>query len=108
MQCSWCYVLSLIHHFHSRSRHLTGLSLVILLPIPPSTFHHANDYSIRAHSALAFAQHGAKGFILHYLGDKTTEEEVQSLKKEIESSEGKRCVTVPGDISDPATSAKVS
>ncbi|KAL1761012.1 hypothetical protein FB107DRAFT_286615 [Schizophyllum commune] len=57
--------------------------------------------------ALAFAQHGAKGFILHYLGDKATEEEVQSLKKEIESSEGKRCVTVPGDISDPATSAKV-
>ncbi|TRM65974.1 hypothetical protein BD626DRAFT_486388 [Schizophyllum amplum] len=57
--------------------------------------------------ALAFAQHGATGFILHYLGDQTTENEVQSLKAEIEETPGRRCVTVPGDISDPSTSTKI-
>lgn len=57
-------------------------------------------------SAQEFAKHGASGFVLHYLGDTTTESEVLSLKQEIET-DNVRVVIIPGDIADSATSAKV-
>jgi L-rhamnose 1-dehydrogenase len=57
-------------------------------------------------SAIEFAKHGAYGLILHYYGDAETEAEIRSLQGQLES-ETLKVVTVPGDIGDPATSAKV-
>jgi L-rhamnose 1-dehydrogenase len=54
------------------------------------------------------AKQGAKGLVLHYLGDAVTEAEARSLKEDIETSYAPtQAVAVPGDISDPATSSKV-
>jgi L-rhamnose 1-dehydrogenase len=59
--------------------------------------------------AVECAKHGAAGLVLHYLGDQVTEQEVLSLKEEIEAKyPPSKAVVVPGDIGDPATSAKVS
>lgn len=44
--------------------------------------------------------------ILHYYGDTETEAEIRSLQSQLENDTVK-VVTVPGDIGDPATSAKV-
>ncbi|KAF7320385.1 hypothetical protein MKEN_00823300 [Mycena kentingensis (nom. inval.)] len=58
--------------------------------------------------SLEFAKHGAAGLILHYFGDPATETEIISLKQEIEAFPHKPVVlTVPGDIADPDTSAKI-
>ena len=58
--------------------------------------------------ALETAKYGATGLILHYFGDKETESEMQSLKQEVEKINPKaKVVSVPGDISDSATSSKV-
>jgi L-rhamnose 1-dehydrogenase len=58
--------------------------------------------------AVASAQHGATGLLLHYYGDAATEAEVQQLKQEIELTyPHARAVTVPGDIGDAQTSTKV-
>jgi len=51
--------------------------------------------------AVECAKHGAKGLILHYYGDQVTKDEVISLKDSLGQVE---TITVPGDISDPATS----
>ncbi|KAF5356088.1 hypothetical protein D9756_003734 [Leucocoprinus leucothites] len=56
--------------------------------------------------AVEFAKHGACGLILHYYGDAETEAEIRSLQSQLESNTLK-VVTVPGDIGDPATSAKI-
>ncbi|THV07746.1 NAD(P)-binding protein [Dendrothele bispora CBS 962.96] len=56
--------------------------------------------------AQEFAKYGATGLVLHYLGDPRSEEDVQSLKKELET-DGRKVATVPGDISDPSTSQKI-
>lgn len=57
--------------------------------------------------ALKSAQHGAKGLILHYYGDKETESEIQSLKDEVAKANPEtKIVPVPGDIADAATSKK--
>lgn len=54
------------------------------------------------------AKQGAVGLILHYLGDKATTEEIEALKTEVESIFAHAKVkTIPGDIADPRTSAKV-
>ncbi|EIN13793.1 NAD(P)-binding protein [Punctularia strigosozonata HHB-11173 SS5] len=59
--------------------------------------------------AVKSAQYGAKGLVLHYLGDKETEEEIQSLTTEISrSSPGATVVAVPGDIADPSTARNVA
>ncbi|KAF8078659.1 NAD(P)-binding protein [Lyophyllum atratum] len=56
--------------------------------------------------AVDFVKHGASGLILHYLGDSETEQEIQSLRSEVETK-GVQVVTVAGDIADPATSTKI-
>jgi len=56
--------------------------------------------------AIDFVKHGASGLILHYLGDNETEQEIQSLRSEVEG-DGAQVVTVAGDIADPATSTKI-
>ncbi|KAG5635617.1 hypothetical protein H0H81_010600, partial [Sphagnurus paluster] len=56
--------------------------------------------------ALDFVKHGASALILHYLGDGETEQEIETLRKEIEKG-GAKVATVSGDIADPATSAKI-
>ena len=59
--------------------------------------------------AIECAKHSAKGLILHYLGDPATEQEIQNLKRDIETNYAPvQAVVVPGDIGDPATSSKVS
>lgn len=60
--------------------------------------------------AREFARYGASGLLLHYYGDSVTTDEIRSLKEEIETSTGGSCkvVTVPGDIGDPATAAKIT
>lgn len=59
--------------------------------------------------AIECAKQGAKGLILHYLGDVATEQEVQSLKEDIEANYAPaKAVVVAGDIGDPATSSKVN
>lgn len=58
-------------------------------------------------SALEFVNHGAKALILHYFGDSETEEEIQSLKREVVGS-GVEVQVIPGDIADPATATKVA
>lgn len=59
--------------------------------------------------AIESAKHGATGFVLHYLGDRETEDEIQLLQKQIETDyQSTRVVIVPGDIADPETSTKVS
>jgi L-rhamnose 1-dehydrogenase len=49
--------------------------------------------------------------VLHYFGDAETEQEITSLKAEIENSatypQNPKVVVVPGDIADSATSAKI-
>ncbi|KAJ7706218.1 hypothetical protein B0H17DRAFT_1192729 [Mycena rosella] len=61
--------------------------------------------------ALEFAKHGASGLVLHYFGDAETEQEITTLKAEIEDPstfpQQPKVVVVPGDIADPATSAKI-
>ncbi|KAH9950385.1 hypothetical protein B0H21DRAFT_532926 [Amylocystis lapponica] len=58
--------------------------------------------------AIEAANHGATGFILHYLGDTETETEIQSLKRQVEEDHPSAKVSVvAGDIADPATSTKV-
>ncbi|EPQ60673.1 NAD P-binding protein [Gloeophyllum trabeum ATCC 11539] len=58
--------------------------------------------------ALECAKHGAGGLILHYYGDKDTQDEIQSLKQEIEAvNPSTKVVAVPGDIADPETSKNV-
>lgn len=57
--------------------------------------------------AVEAARQGAIGLILHYLGDEKTEDEVQTLKLEIEASYGARVVAVPGDIADAQTATRV-
>ncbi|PPQ62827.1 hypothetical protein CVT24_000521 [Panaeolus cyanescens] len=56
--------------------------------------------------ALEFAKQGAAGLILHYLGDPVTEEEVKSLKKEVEE-QGVQAVIIPGDIAELETTKKI-
>ncbi|XP_006454312.1 hypothetical protein AGABI2DRAFT_182285 [Agaricus bisporus var. bisporus H97] len=56
--------------------------------------------------AIQFAKQGATGLILHYYGDTETEAEIRSLQSQVENDTVK-VVTVPGDIGDPATSAKI-
>ena len=59
-------------------------------------------------TAIECAKHGATGLILHFLGDAVTEQEVLSLKQEIETKYAPaKAAIVPGDIADPATSSKV-
>lgn len=58
------------------------------------------------YSAIEFAKHGACGLILHYQGNTETEVEIRSLQSQVESG-ALKVVTVPGDIGDPDTSAKV-
>ncbi|KAF7310879.1 hypothetical protein HMN09_00631100 [Mycena chlorophos] len=58
--------------------------------------------------ALEFAKYGASGFILHYLGDAVTEQEITTLKQELEAFEHQpKVVVVAGDIGDPATASKI-
>ncbi|CAL1695692.1 unnamed protein product [Somion occarium] len=58
--------------------------------------------------AIECAKHGATGLVLHYLGDKETEAEIQTLKQEIESTYSPAKVAiVPGDIGDSSTSSKI-
>ena len=58
--------------------------------------------------AVECAKHGTTGLALHYLGDKETTEEIETLKKEIETTYTHAKVEViPGDIADPETSTKV-
>lgn len=49
--------------------------------------------------------------VLHYFGDVETEQEINTLKAEIENpstyAQNPKVVVVSGDIADPATSAKV-
>ncbi|KAF9040582.1 NAD(P)-binding protein [Panaeolus papilionaceus] len=56
--------------------------------------------------ALEFARQGAAGLILHYLGDSVTEEEIKSLKNEVQQ-QGVQAVTIPGDIADLETTKKI-
>jgi L-rhamnose 1-dehydrogenase len=62
--------------------------------------------------AIKAAQQGAGGLSLHYLGDKKTKRDVESLVQEIsnlEYSSGRsppKTISVPGDISDPSTSTR--
>lgn len=59
--------------------------------------------------AVESAKYGATGLVLHYLGDADTEKEIVALKSEVETTyPGAKVVTIPGDIADPATAAKVS
>lgn len=62
-------------------------------------------------SALEFAKHGASGLVLHYFGDAETQQEITSLKAEIENPaiypQSPKVVVVAGDIADSATSTKV-
>jgi hypothetical protein len=62
-------------------------------------------------SALEFAKHGASCLVLHYFGDAETEQEITSLKTEIENPaiypQSPKVVVVAGDIADSATSTKV-
>ncbi|EKM61084.1 uncharacterized protein PHACADRAFT_247452 [Phanerochaete carnosa HHB-10118-sp] len=58
--------------------------------------------------AVECAKQGAKGLILHYLGDAATEQEVQSLREDIEANYAPtKAVVVAGDIGDPTTSSKI-
>jgi L-rhamnose 1-dehydrogenase len=58
--------------------------------------------------ATEVVRHGATGLILHYLGDTATEKEMITLKEEVRQiNPVARVVSIPGDISDPETSAKV-
>ncbi|KAJ6509500.1 hypothetical protein C8R47DRAFT_1004718 [Mycena vitilis] len=61
--------------------------------------------------ALEFAKHGATGLVLHYFGNAETEEEIATLKQEIQDSstypQNPKVVVVPGDIADPTTSTKI-
>ncbi|KAJ7900310.1 hypothetical protein B0H14DRAFT_2331426 [Mycena olivaceomarginata] len=61
--------------------------------------------------ALEFAKHGASGLVLHYFGDAETEQEITSLKAEIENPaiypQSPKVVVVAGDIADSATSTKI-
>ncbi|KAI0348591.1 NAD(P)-binding protein [Trametopsis cervina] len=58
--------------------------------------------------AIESAKHGATGFVLHYLGDRETEDEIRLLQKQIETDyQSTRVVIVPGDIADPETSTKI-
>ncbi|KZT02657.1 NAD(P)-binding protein [Laetiporus sulphureus 93-53] len=58
--------------------------------------------------AVESANQGALGLILHYLGDKETQAEIQALKEEIETRyPNARVAVVPGDIADPATSTTI-
>ena len=58
--------------------------------------------------AVECAKHGATGLVLHYFGDEATEQEVLSLKEEIETQYAPaKAVVVPGDIGNPVTSTKV-
>jgi hypothetical protein len=64
---------------------------------------------ILIHSALEFTKYGASGLVLHYLGDKATEEEIKTLEQEIKGiSSSCRVVAVPGDIGEQQTAQKVS
>ena len=60
-------------------------------------------------TALECSKQGARGLILHYLGDDATTSEVLALKSEIENARKEYCkvITVPGDIADPMTSKNV-
>jgi len=58
-------------------------------------------------TALDCARHGAH-LVLHYLGDQATQDEVESLGKEITGlGSGRKSIAVPGDISDEATAQKI-
>ncbi|KAJ7487565.1 hypothetical protein B0H11DRAFT_1098265 [Mycena galericulata] len=61
--------------------------------------------------ALEFAKHGASGLVLHYFGDAETEQEIHTLKAEIENSsaypQNPKVEVMAGDIADPATSTKI-
>ncbi|GJE86164.1 SDR family oxidoreductase [Phanerochaete sordida] len=58
--------------------------------------------------AIECAKQGAAGLGLHYMGDAMTEQEVRSLREEIETTYAPaKAVIVPGDISDPETSSKI-
>ena len=93
-------------HRHS-APHNVNLNVKCLLQLP---LHYYTDKIIlitgssrgigRA-CAVQCAKHGAKGLILHYYGDQVTKDEVISLKESLGQVE---TITVPGDISDPATS----
>lgn len=59
--------------------------------------------------AIECAKYGATGLILHYLGDEVTEQEVLSLKQDIEENYSPaKAVVIPGDIGDSATASKAS
>lgn len=57
--------------------------------------------------ALESAKQGAKGLILHYLGDASTTDEVQTLQTKIAETYGAFTITVAGDIGDQDTSTRV-
>ena len=57
--------------------------------------------------ALACAAHGARGILVHYLGDAATTSEAQSLQDEL-AALGATSHLVPGDISDAAVGQSIS
>lgn len=57
--------------------------------------------------ALECAKQGARGIVLHYLGDEETEAEVNVLASEISATYETQVLTVPGDIGLHNTSIKI-
>ncbi|PWN54391.1 NAD(P)-binding protein [Violaceomyces palustris] len=57
--------------------------------------------------ALACAAHGAKGILVHYLGDEETTREADSLAEELKQL-GAEVALVPGDISDQRTGETIA
>ncbi|TKY86751.1 hypothetical protein EX895_004391 [Sporisorium graminicola] len=57
--------------------------------------------------ALACAAHGAKGIVIHYLGDADTTTEAHSLQTEL-SALGADAILVSGDISDAAVGQSIA
>ncbi|GBE77989.1 hypothetical protein BKA93DRAFT_722505 [Sparassis latifolia] len=57
--------------------------------------------------AVESAKQGARGLVLHYLGDPETEAEVQSLRVYVETFSDAKAAVVSGDIANPETSTKI-
>jgi len=57
--------------------------------------------------ALESAKQGAKGLILHYLGDAATTTEIESLRAEVALIHGAETIAVGGDIGEQETSTRI-
>lgn len=58
--------------------------------------------------ALESAKQGARGIVLHFLGDTPTTDEVKTLQSEIAQTSGALTIAVAGDIGQQETSNRVS